>query len=86
MEPWEVMKAYEEGAEIEVKIKDGKWCVTRRPIWNWCDFTYRVKPEPKTIVDYVAIDGRVVRCLKGSEIEGTWKTLKYKVLSESVVA
>ena len=44
----EVMKAYEEGKTIEHKNKDGdKWFEVSTPSWNWRDYDYRVKEEPK---------------------------------------
>ena len=44
----EVMKAYEEGKKIEHKSKDGdKWFEVSAPSWNWRDYDYRVKEEPK---------------------------------------
>lgn len=45
-----VMQAYKEGRIIECKPKYKKedvWEVLQEPVWNWQDFNYRVKPEPK---------------------------------------
>lgn len=50
MKPWEVMKAHEEGAEIEWRERGCKeWTTTslQSPLWNWCNLEYRVKPSPK---------------------------------------
>lgn len=42
MKHWEVMKAYEEGADIEIKNGDN-WSLCPEPIWNWVSNDYRVK-------------------------------------------
>ncbi len=42
----EVMLAYADGKEIEVKMGD-KWVSSYKVSFNWFDFEYRVKPEPK---------------------------------------
>ena len=46
MKHWEVMKAYEEGAEIEVWNQQvSRWLPSNRPLWDWSSRKYRVKPE-----------------------------------------
>ena len=41
----ELIKAWADGAEIEVKVNGG-WDNAKRP--SWAEFTeYRIKPEPK---------------------------------------
>lgn len=43
-----IMQAFSEGKQIEFceKGKD-EWSVVLAPSWNWRDFDYRIKPEPK---------------------------------------
>ena len=44
----EIMQAYAEGKELEVRAKGtGKWQTIDVPAFNWCDFAYRIKPQPK---------------------------------------
>lgn len=43
----EVMKAYEEGKEIEFRLPSGYWAEAIAPTWNWKETDYRVKAEPK---------------------------------------
>lgn len=48
MNPWEVMKAHEEGAKIEARSRfyNRGWADISDPKWDWCNCDYRVKPEP----------------------------------------
>ena len=42
----EVMQAYEEGTQIQIKPSyTTEWSDTNIPWWNWSDFDYRVKPK-----------------------------------------
>lgn len=54
----EVIKAWADGAEIQIKYNDGwcDWCIGSSP--NWLDDEeYRIKPEPKPdVVTYYSID------------------------------
>ena len=49
----EVMRAYNDGAEIQVRYKDPVgdepigWRDASCPIWSWFDCEYRVKPKPR---------------------------------------
>lgn len=50
----DVMKAAASGAKIEmrsrrVRDKEVEWYSSPSPGWNWQDFEYRVKKEPKTL-------------------------------------
>ena len=48
----ELIKAWADGSEIEVKVNGG-WDNAKRP--SWSEFTeYRIKPEPKPDVVYYA--------------------------------
>ena len=40
------MLAYADGKEIEVR-KGDKWFPSDTVVFNWCDFRYRIKPQPK---------------------------------------
>lgn len=54
----ELIKAWADGAEIQIKYNDGwcDWCIGSSP--NWLDDEeYRIKPEPKPdVVTYYSID------------------------------
>ena len=42
----DVMQAYEEGAQIQIKPSyTTEWSDTNITWWNWSDFDYRVKPK-----------------------------------------
>ena len=42
----EVMQAYEESAQIQIRpIDTTEWADTNNPWWNWSDFDYRIKPK-----------------------------------------
>lgn len=44
-----VMTAYDQGEKIECrKVLCGAtgWEDTNAPVWDWCNYDYRVKPEP----------------------------------------
>jgi len=45
LRPWEIMKAHDEGAEIErrTRVAESDWSVTRSPDWNWVTTEFRVK-------------------------------------------
>lgn len=47
----EVIKAWADGAEIEIRMEEG-WYTVYDPIWNSND-TFRIKPEPNP--DFVAV-------------------------------
>jgi hypothetical protein len=46
----EVMLAYANGATAQQRRlgdMEAKWYTPSRPVWNWDQFEYRVKPEPR---------------------------------------
>ena len=49
----EVMQAYVDGKTVEVSNSNvNNWMEvagTISPVWNWDEFRYRIKPEPRTI-------------------------------------
>ena len=48
----DVLKAYEEGKEIE--IYDGRaWIKCNPPLWNFATFNYRVKQNEKAVYQYM---------------------------------
>ena len=52
----EVMQAYEEGAQIQIKPSyTTELSDTNIPWWNWSDFDYRVKPK-KSYVPFETAD------------------------------
>lgn len=42
----EVMQAYLDGKSIEI-LADGSWQNIVHPTWNWFNFDYRIKKEPR---------------------------------------
>lgn len=42
----ELIKAWADGAEIQVRTGENKWEDTKLPAW-YDDFHYRIKPKPK---------------------------------------
>ena len=50
----EVMQAYVDGEEIEVKLPTSAgWVGPQPPSWRWGDLEYRVKPKKLTIQDVI---------------------------------
>jgi len=52
MKPWEIMKAYDDGATILARgvytpasINNAGWKICNKPTWNWSEYEYKVKPE-----------------------------------------
>ena len=48
----DVMQAFERGEQIEViniEDEEGEWCKVTKPIWDWLDCDYRVKPKKKYV-------------------------------------
>ena len=41
----EVMQAYDRGEQIEFFYREMKWIDTKKPIWDWNHFDYRVKQK-----------------------------------------
>lgn len=43
-----VLQAYKEGKAIEFRLRNSLvWCKCNLPVWDWLDYEYRVKPEPR---------------------------------------
>lgn len=63
-----VMQAYDEGKTIQVRFADyeSDWGPCPKPIWNWNDFEYRIKPEPRYLNVYC---GKAVYTLWQSTLE-----------------
>ena len=48
----EVMNGFLEGKRIECRESDRKnsaWIQAETPLWNWCQYEYRIAPEPKEL-------------------------------------
>lgn len=54
-----VMQAFVDGKEIEVmQLKRlGRYYVTGHPTWDWSEYDYRIKPEPRVFYIAENIDG-----------------------------
>ena len=50
-----VVKAFEDGKEIEFQEKDinSKWTITKKPVWDFNTFNYRVKLIEKELYQYL---------------------------------
>ena len=49
MKEWEVMRAFEQGRQIQEKCYYlTEWEDIDDPEWDWVGYEYRVKPKPKT--------------------------------------
>ena len=42
-----VMQAYADGKKIEESYFGRSWTETTNPAWQWVNYDYRIKPEPK---------------------------------------
>ena len=67
----ELIKAWADGAEIQIKYNDGwcDWCIGSSP--NWLDDEeYRIKPEPKPDVArlYKVFGDGIARVLTGTDL------------------
>ena len=71
MKPWQVMKAHEEGAEIEQY--DGlDWEVVTKPYWAWDETDYRVKDEYRDL-KLAHSKGQIIEWDDGA---GGWSDIK----------
>lgn len=43
----DVLKAYQEGKEIEFLQSDGRWSKITNPLWDFHCYSFRIKPTPK---------------------------------------
>ena len=67
----EVMQAYKNGEQIEFCYTDEVikvWEDTGKPLWNWGDTDYRVKPKPKYVPFETAEDFLEAQNLHGQVI------------------
>ena len=45
-----VMEHYENGGEVEcVEKGNNNWEIVTKPLWNWDDFTYRIKEQKQKV-------------------------------------
>lgn len=69
-----VMQASEEGKTIEYRIsrisdpaaKD-EWDENQAPAWNWSEYDYRVKPEPREIKIWCGPEGELGRFFRDGD-------------------
>jgi len=49
----EVMQAFEDGKEVQSRYSESElgadWFEASDPCWDWDEFEYRIKPEPKEV-------------------------------------
>jgi hypothetical protein len=53
----ELIKAWADGAEIQIRISNGRnWCDDSSPYWDGNHLEFRIKPEPKPdVIDYACV-------------------------------
>lgn len=61
----EVMQAYADGKKIEFKTMrfaaDGWATLVAPPVWNWVEYNYRIKQEPREfVVAYREDNGKLI--------------------------
>ena len=84
MKPWEVMKAHEDGAEIEKRLRcaGSGWFLSDIPCWDWSAHEYRIKPtKDKVLMTPEELAGKWV-LLNGwwrfaSEVNPSMKTVSF---------
>lgn len=63
-----VMQAFADGKKIEFYDDvTSEWIVCEKPYWNWDDFDYRIKTEPK-YRPYLSVD----ECFADVQKHGGW--------------
>ena len=90
MKPWEVMKAYEEGAELEVfSPGGGKWRNCTDPVWNWALRKYRVKPKKPEQIEinvWLHDDGGIAMTQEDTRDNGFYRNAgNYKLISQQTI-
>ena len=81
-----VMQAFEEGKEIETRIRAGQckgvpqpWCVAHTPAWDWAHQEYRVK-EPERRMTYRELAEWLVRG------KGQWKFREGNLCCSTIIS
>lgn len=75
----EVMRAYATGAEIETVLRGRtEWVPNTAPRWDWCNYDYRVKPEPRTF--RVWIRENSIYAYHESHVIKSWQSSGWKLL------
>jgi hypothetical protein len=64
----ELIKAWADGAEIQLKMNATHWGDCIDPYWN-ADLEYRIKPEPKPDVVYYGVCDQEAARLRVTELE-----------------
>ena len=85
-----VMQHYENGGEIEIRLKNNNrdnWRPTNNPSWNWNIYDYRIKPEKQkvTIEKWLIkdVNNGEYFIMESSEIETYYKHYEQIKLIES---
>ena len=70
------MTAFANGGKVEVETHKDDWIHDYNPQWNWADFNYRIKQEPK----------KMVKLYKFAYLEGTsWTESVYFYEDDSIL-
>jgi hypothetical protein len=81
----EVMQAFVDGKTVQCSEPEGEagygWRAEKEPLWQWDNFRYRVKPEPKEIWVNEYSDGRKYSYdCRDNAISGAGKTPSRKAV------
>lgn len=87
-----VMQAYVNGETIEFASLDSdadNWTKADAPIWNWDEYTYRIKPKPKKVhfeyedfIEEIKKNGGYVRYLAGKMISIIYPNTKEIIVDD----
>ena len=72
-----VMEHYENGGEVEcVEKGNNNWEIVTKPLWNWDDFTYRIKEQKQkvTIEKWLIEENDIKFVVETSDIDSWLKS------------
>jgi hypothetical protein len=66
-----VMQGYADGKEVQCMLlgETQDWDDVKGPSWNWLQYNYRIKPEPREFFIKVAPDGQYGMLIYTTEAE-----------------
>jgi hypothetical protein len=76
----EVMRHYANGGEIECKVRmdaSVSWEKVTPPLWNWCDFDYRIKPKEPRVIYCIEFDDGTLAMLANKDSAPQTQSIKF---------